>query len=364
MSEIMRLHTMNRHYNSPKYVEVEVTGDRQELLTQLGLDPTDEGLVLVERIIDHKIGVMDTKNNIFHAYTNKDNNVVYGSATYNDVVMAFEDEEFKRICVANFGGLHGITKSNYGKTGVAGIEGEVTYEQVLAVTNIGTLFASNKSIVRFNEFVYFKNLNLIANNAFSSCSLMQEITLPNIVLAASSVFKSCSSLREVNTPFGLRLLTADNMFYYCSSLSSLDVSGWDMSACRNCQSMFNCCSSLSSLDVSGWDVSACLNMSNMFSECSSLSSLDVSGWDVSACRNCQGMFLYCRALSSLDVSGWDMSACKNCQGMFYNCRALSSLDVSGWDVSACLNMLGMFQNCSSLSSLDVSGWDVSACTDT
>ena len=91
MSEIMRLHTMNRHYNSPKYVEVEVTGDRQELFTQLGLDPTDAGLVLVERIIDHKIGVMDTKNNIFHAYTNNDNNVVYGSATYNDVVMAFED---------------------------------------------------------------------------------------------------------------------------------------------------------------------------------------------------------------------------------------------------------------------------------
>ena len=168
MSAITRLHTMNRHYNSPKYVAVEVTGDRQELLTQLGLDPTDEGLVLVERIIDHKLGVMDTKNNIFHAYTNKDNNVVYGSATYNDVVMAFEDEEVKRICVANFGGLNGITNSDYGKTGVAGIAGEVTYEQVLAVTNIGTLFENNNSIVRFNELVYFKNIKMIAS-AFTYC---------------------------------------------------------------------------------------------------------------------------------------------------------------------------------------------------
>ena len=212
MSEIMRLHTMNRHYNSPKYVEVEVTGDRQELLMRLNLDPTDEGLVLVERIIDHKLGVMDTKNNIFYAYTNKDNNAVYGSATYNDVVMAFEDEEVKRICVANFGGLNGITNSGYGKKGVAGIEGEVTYEQVLAVTNIGTLFAYNNSIVRFNELVYFKNIIMIANSAFNKCSLMQEITLPNTIINSVSIFNSCSSLLEVNTPFGLRFLIAQSMF--------------------------------------------------------------------------------------------------------------------------------------------------------
>ena len=184
MSAITRLHAMNRHYNSPKYVAVEVTGDRQELLMRLNLDPTDDGLVLVERVINHKLGVMDTKNNIFYTYTNK----VYGSTTYNDVVMAFEDEEVKRICVANFGGLNGITNSTYGKTGVAGIKGEVTYEQVLAVTNINTLFSNNNLIVRFNELVYFKNLSVIVGNAFYRCLLLQEITLPNTVLTAGNVF--------------------------------------------------------------------------------------------------------------------------------------------------------------------------------
>ena len=37
--------------------------------------------------------------------------------------------------------------------------------------------------------------------------------------------------------------------------------------------MFQGCTSLSSLDVSGWDVSACTNMSYMFYNCTSLSSL-------------------------------------------------------------------------------------------
>lgn len=243
MSAITRLHAMNRHYNSPKYVAVEVTGDRQELLMRLNLDPKDDGLVLVERVIDHKLGVMDTKNNIFYTYTNK----VYGSATYNDVVMAFEDEEVKRICVANFGGLKGITSSTYGKTGVAGIEGEVTYEQVLAVTNINTLFVNNKLIVRFNELVYFKNLSMIVYNAFSGCSLLQEITLPNTVLTGGNVFYSCSLLRAVNTPFGLRLSTAQSMFSGCTSLSSLDVSGWDVGGCTNMTSMFYNCIYLSTL---------------------------------------------------------------------------------------------------------------------
>ena len=76
---------------------------------------------------------------------------------------------------------------------------------------------------------------------------MQEVTLPNVVLTAGSVFKSCSSLREVNTPFGLRLSTALNMFYGCSSLSSLDVSGWDMGACTNTAGMFQNTSYLSTL---------------------------------------------------------------------------------------------------------------------
>ena len=50
------------------------------------------------------------------------------------------------------------------------------------------------------------------------------------------------------------------MFEGCTSLSSLDVSGWDMSACTSTYYMFANCISLSSLDVSGWDTSACTNM--------------------------------------------------------------------------------------------------------
>ena len=63
------------------------------------------------------------------------------------------------------------------------------------------------------------------------------------------------------------------MFNSCTSLSSLDVSGWDMSACTNMSSMFSGSTSLSSLDVSGWNMGACTNMTNMFYSCTYLSTL-------------------------------------------------------------------------------------------
>ena len=63
------------------------------------------------------------------------------------------------------------------------------------------------------------------------------------------------------------------MFYGCSSLSSLDLSGFDTSAVTNMYAMFYGCSSLSSLDLSGFDTSAVTNMGFMFNGCLSLTSL-------------------------------------------------------------------------------------------
>lgn len=161
--------------------------------------------------------------------------------------MAFEDNEVKRICVENFGGVNGITQASYGKTGVVGIEGEVTYEQVLAVTAIDSLFTGNKTIARFNEFVYFKNLTFIGNASFQGCSNLQDVSLPYINIVGDSTFSGCISLKNINTLFGLKITKASYMFNNCTSLSSLDASGWDMGTCTNTSYMFQNCTYLSTL---------------------------------------------------------------------------------------------------------------------
>ena len=89
--------------------------------------------------------------------------------------------------------------------------------------------------------------------------------------------------------------------------------------------MFSGCSSLTSLDLSGWDVSNASDLSYMFFDCSSLSSLDVSGWDVSSASSLFSMFSGCSSLTSLDVSGWDVSSDSYFDGMFSSCSSLSTV---------------------------------------
>src|SRR5574344_64611 len=52
-----------------------------------------------------------------------------------------------------------------------------------------------------------------------------------------------------------KITDMEYMFYGCTSLKSLDVSGWDVSNVKDMHDMFYGCTSLQNLDVSGWNVS-------------------------------------------------------------------------------------------------------------
>ena len=145
------------------------------------------------------------------------------------------------------------------------------------------------------------------------------------------------------------------MFYGCSSLASLDVSGWDTSRVANMSRMFEGCSRLVSLDVSGWDTSCVTDMGYMFQGCSSLASLDVSGWDVSRVADMSRMFSGCSSLTSLDASNWDTSCVTDMASMFSGCSSLVSLDLSSWDASNVGGMEGMFYACLRLEQIAVGG---------
>lgn len=115
------------------------------------------------------------------------------------------------------------------------------------------------------------------------------------------------------------------MFYNCSSLTSLDLSNFDTSAVKGFAYMFFGCSSLTSLDLSNFDTSAVTSIFNMFYNCSSLTSLDLSNFDTSAVDNMSQVFFNCSSLTSLDLSNFDTSAVKGMYSMFFGCSSLTSL---------------------------------------
>ena len=153
------------------------------------------------------------------------------------------------------------------------------------------------------------------------------------------------------------------MFLGCSSLTSLDLSGFNTSKVTNMGNMFGGCSSLTSLDLSGFDTSKVTNMGSMFGSCEALTSLDVSGWNTSNVTNMQQMFYYCKAMVSLDLSGWNTSNVTTMQSMFWCCSKLTSVgDLSGWNTANVTDMEYMFNYCEALTSLDLSGWNTSNVT--
>lgn len=105
-----------------------------------------------------------------------------------------------------------------------------------------------------------------------------------------------------------------------------------------------------------------LNTARWFYFCSKLTSLDITGLDTSNVTSMDGMFGYCGALTSLDVTGFDTSNVTNMCGMFDYCSGLTSLDVTGFDTNNVTNMSCMFEGCSSLTSLDVTSFDTSNVT--
>ena len=73
----------------------------------------------------------------------------------------------------------------------------------------------------------------------------------------------------------------NQMFFDCTSLTSLDLSNFDTSQVTEMFGMFYSCSSLTSLDLSYFDTSQVIDMGYMFSYCSSLTSLNLSNFNTS-----------------------------------------------------------------------------------
>lgn len=65
--------------------------------------------------------------------------------------------------------------------------------------------------------------------------------------------------------------------------------------------------------------------SQMFEDCRSITTLDLSRWDVSGARNMECMFYMCENLTMLRLDGWDMSMVQEFDDMFGLCDHLNTL---------------------------------------
>ena len=144
-------------------------------------------------------------------------------------------------------------------------------------------------------------------------------------------------------------------FYSFSNLTTIEgIENLNTEEVTDMSEMFYNCSSLTSLDVSKFNTDKVKNMSYMFSVCPGLSYLDLSSFNTAEVENMSCMFSYCSGLSSLDVSKFNTAEVTYMGYMFYGCSSITSLDLSSFNTANVTNMSYMFRGCSGLTTIYVS----------
>ena len=141
--------------------------------------------------------------------------------------------------------------------------------------------------------VYVKEVNYIKTDNF--------ITLSNM-------FLGCRRLQRINNMdkwITDNVTEMNNMFCYCTSLTSLDLSNFNTSNVTSMASTFSSCSKLTSLDLSNFDTSKVTYMGLMFQGCSSLKTLKLSNFNTQNVLLTNGMFQGCTSLEVLDLSSFN-----------------------------------------------------------
>ncbi len=177
----------------------------------------------------------------------------------------------------------------------------------------------------------------------------------------SYMFYQCTNLKKVDLS-GFNTSNVEDMnhmFNCCFELTDLDLSSFDTKNTKDMSGMFSGCQAITSLDLSHFDTKKVTDMSRMFCVCENLVSLDISSFDTGNVENMDGMFDGCRSLTKLDITNFNTSKVKSMESMFGGCWVLTTLDLSSFDTSNVENMEAMFSNCSSLTKLDITNFNTS-----
>lgn len=123
-------------------------------------------------------------------------------ANFEIANIAFADENVKALCVANWD-TNG--------------DGELSYAEAAAVTDLGEVFKNNTTITSFDELQYFTGLTTIGWEAFAWCHNLTSIVLPSSITSIDGgAFNDCRNLLSITIPaavteIGFAALTCDNL---------------------------------------------------------------------------------------------------------------------------------------------------------
>jgi len=180
-------------------------------------------------------------------------------------------------------------------------------------------------------------------------------------------FNGCSKLKTINNISNLNtaeVTNMRNMFYGCSGLTTLDVTGFNTAKVTNMEEMFCNCSSLTTLDLRNWDVSKVTSMYNMFNGCRAIESIYLGEFNAVNVTHTMAMFQNCNNLLVLDISNFITSSkLTNASYMFNGCHNVQTIDLSKFNTTNVGSLKYMFHQCYKLTNVNLSSFNTAKVTD-
>ena len=136
------------------------------------------------------------------------------------------------------------------------------------------------------------------------------------VLASNTVkmLIDCLNISNIKTSLEFKR----RYFYNCINLKEIALTNCDMSETKTLYSMFGWCSSLTSVDLSGWNIDK-LGYASLYSD---------DYWFESGQKGTNSMFYNCPSLVYVNLSGWNIKVDFDATNMFLNCTSLMCLNLS------------------------------------
>ena len=123
-----------------------------------------------------------------------------------DFNMLFKDPHVKALCVAAWD-TNG--------------DGELSYREAQAVTELGNVFKGDDIMTSFTELRSFSGLTSIPDSTFAGCTALTEVTIaPNAKTIGKAAFADCTALETVNFQSALTSID-DYAFAGCSALPEI-----------------------------------------------------------------------------------------------------------------------------------------------
>ena len=202
---------------------------------------------------------------------------------------------------------------------------------------------------------------------FAYCVSLETVNLTgwqtNNTQVTDLMFVGCVKLTTITGIEYLNMTKVTDiteMFRYCQSLTSLDLSRWNVSAVKKMDAAFCLCTNLTTIgDVSNWNVSSVTSMNYLFERCFKLEYINVTNWNTINLQAMMMIFFQCKKLQDVDMSNWKTGNVTSLHAAFTGCTTFTTMDLHKWDVSKVTNFYYTFSECSGLTYLNLSGWNTS-----